>query len=190
LPAPESQLGVPLLVRRELLGVLCAESEEPYRFHEEDKAACEVLGGYVAIAMQNMLLQERAEEHREPVPAAAPLHGVNGKRTTVPRREVCYYASDECILVDGEYLIRRLPAKILWKILRARACDGRSEFTNRELRLDKSLQLPDNKDNLETRRLLLRRRLEQECPDIRLVPCARGRFAVDLRWEVALVEKP
>jgi hypothetical protein len=34
---PESQLGVPLLVRGDLVGVLCLESEEPYRFHEEDK---------------------------------------------------------------------------------------------------------------------------------------------------------
>ncbi|HJU44897.1 MAG TPA: GAF domain-containing protein, partial [Vicinamibacterales bacterium] len=31
---PESQLGVPLLVRGELIGVLCIESETPYRFHE------------------------------------------------------------------------------------------------------------------------------------------------------------
>ena len=36
---PESQLGVPLLVRGELVAVLCLESEVPYRFHEEDKAS-------------------------------------------------------------------------------------------------------------------------------------------------------
>jgi adenylate cyclase len=35
LPNPESQLGVPLLVRGELVGVLCIESTMPYRFHEE-----------------------------------------------------------------------------------------------------------------------------------------------------------
>jgi adenylate cyclase len=54
---PESLLGVPLLVRGELVGVLCLESEVPYRFHEEDKTSIEVLGSYLAIAIQNMQLQ-------------------------------------------------------------------------------------------------------------------------------------
>jgi signal transduction protein with GAF and PtsI domain len=36
---PESQLGVPLMVRGELVGVLCVESEVGYRFHEEDRAS-------------------------------------------------------------------------------------------------------------------------------------------------------
>ena len=61
---PASQLGVPLMVRGELVGVLCIESETPYRFHEEDKTSIELLGSYLAIAIQNMQLQE--PEDRRP----------------------------------------------------------------------------------------------------------------------------
>ena len=68
---PESQLGVPLLVRGELVGVLCIESEEPYRFHEEDKTTIELLGSYLAIAIQNMQLQERRSRRRARRPCAA-----------------------------------------------------------------------------------------------------------------------
>jgi adenylate cyclase len=189
LPHPESQLGVPLLVRGELVGVLCIESETPYRFHEEDKIAIELLGSYLAIAVQNMLWRERSEVP-EPEPATAPTGEVPASPTPARHHEVVFYGGDELIMVDGEYLIRSLPARIFWKLLRLRTDHGRIEFTNRELRLDKALNLPEWKDNLETRLLLLRRRLEQRCPNIRIVPRARGRFALELGCEVTLAERP
>jgi hypothetical protein len=192
---PESQLGVPLLVRGELVGVLTLESDVPYRFHEQDKASVELLGSYVAIAVQNMQLQERATEAMDAAPQATVRRGPKPARNASPqprssRRDVVYYAGDECILLDGEYLIRSLPAKILWRLLTERQSTGRNEFANRELRLDKSLNLPDWKDNLESRLLLLRRRLEQKSPDIRLVPRARGRFALELACDVNLSVRP
>lgn len=199
LPSPQSQLGVPLLVRGELIGVLCLESEVPYRFHEEDKTSVELLGNYLAIAIQNMQLHERAAEAVEDVrgdrasappvtarPDGAPTTVASSAPPSATGHALTYYAADECILVDGEYLIRSLPARILWRLLNAHAAQGRTEFTNRELRLDKSLNLPEWKDNLESRLLLLRRRLEQKVPAIRLVPRARGRFALELDSPITL----
>ena len=191
---PESQLGVPLLVRGELVGVLTLESDVPYRFHEQDKASIELLGSYVAIAVQNMQLQERTTEAMDAAPPTTvrrmPKPASASAQQPPSRRDIVYYAGDECILLDGEYLIRSLPAKILWRLLTERQSTGRNEFTNRELRLDKSLNLPEWKDNLESRLLLLRRRLEQKSPDIRLVPRARGRFALELACDVNLSVRP
>ena len=184
---PASQLGVPLVVRGELIGVLCIESETPYRFHEEDKTTIELLGSYLAIAIQNMQLHEAETGDAAAEDAPAPAHvAANGAE----RHEVTYYRGEEVVMLDGDYLIRSLPARILWKLLTTNKREGRAEFTNRELRLDKSLNLPDYKDNLETRLLLLRRRLDEKGADVRLVPKGRGRFALELGCEIELVEKP
>jgi adenylate cyclase len=189
LPNPESQLGVPLLVRGELVGVLCLESEIPYRFHEEDKATIELLGSYLAIAIQNMQWQERSvDAGAEPAPetvAAAP-----SRPTADAAHTIAYYAADECVLLDGEYLVRGLPARILWRLLNVHQSTGRREFTNRELRLDKTLGLPEWKDNLESRLLLLRRRLDEKSRSIKVVPQGRGRFALDISASVTLTSHP
>src|SRR5688500_5904802 len=85
---PASQLGVPLVVRGELVGVLCIESETPYRFHEEDKTTIELLGSYLAVAIQNMQLQEAesGSSADEATPARAPVAAAAGVR-----RELTYY---------------------------------------------------------------------------------------------------
>jgi adenylate cyclase len=182
---PSSQLGVPLVVRGELVGVLCIESETPYRFHEDDKNTIELLGASLAIAIQNMQLKEAGDDPA-PAGAARPIASAPAKRI---KREIIYYRSDEVVMLDGDYLVRSLPARILWKLLQTHKREGRAEFTNRELRLDKSLNLPDFKDNLETRLLLLRRRLDEKADDIRIVPIARGRFVLDIGCTIELVEK-
>lgn len=193
LPDPEFQIGIPLLARGELVGVLCIETNCPYRFHEEDRSYLEVMGGYLAIAIQNALLRERAEESEEPAvatnaaPAAAAPAGASF--ASAARLHVEYFASEDVLLVDGEYLVRGLPARILYKLLRENAADGAVEFTNRRLRLDKSLGLPEYKDNLESRLILLRRRLEERCPNMRLVSAGRGRFRLELSAVVELTSR-
>lgn len=191
----DSQLGVPLMVRDELVGVLCLESERPYRFHEDDKALVQVLGVCLGLALQRLQWHERAADvPAEPVSSAheAEPHAVRPAETAArrPALHLTYHGEDACVLVGNDYLIRGLPATILWRLLRAHEASGRTEFTNRELRLDKTLNLPAWKDNLESRLILLRRRLQQKCPDIALVPRGRGRFGLELACPVVLAERP
>jgi hypothetical protein len=191
LPDARSALVIPLAVRDRLVGVLTTESREPLAFDEWHEAYLEVLGNQIALGVERMLEAAAAEERDESAPApTAPAPAAKaGPAAGGPKRTSCFYRNDDCIFVDGEYLIRNVPGRILWKILSQWSREGRTEFTNRELRLDPSLGLPDFRDNLESRLVLLRRRLEQKCPDVRLVRTGRGRFALALESRVELVEK-
>jgi hypothetical protein len=165
----ESQMAIPLLVQDRLVGVLVLECKHSLTFAQWHEAFLQVLANQIASGIDRMA--ERDEDASE------------------TKLSFCYYRNDDCVFVDGEYLIRNVPGKILWKVLRAYQTEGRTEFSNRELRLDPSLGLPPIKDNLESRLILLRKRLEQKCPAIKLVPTRRGRFALSVDCGLELVER-
>ena len=101
---------------------------------------------------------------------------------------VKHYKSDDSIFIDDAYLIKGVPGRLLWKLLQAFIGTGRKEFTNKEIRLDANLRLPDIKDNLETRLILLRRRLDERCEFVRLVHAGRGQLHMDVRRKLKLEE--
>jgi hypothetical protein len=187
LPDAESAVIMPLSVGDRLVGVLAAESPDQMRFGDWHEAYLEVIGNQIALGIDRM--QEEEEDAVAPVPSRAEAGAVDAAGNAVRRRTLTYYRNDDCVFVDDEYLIRNVPGRILWKLMREWQRQGRTEFSNRELRLDPSLGLPPVKDNLESRLILLRGRLKEKCPDIRIVPTARGRFSLDVGAAVELVER-
>lgn len=190
LPDAQSTLIIPLCVGDRLVGVLAAESRDPLGFGEWHEAYLEIIGNQIALGIDRIDERDDEEEEERPRPAIAakdeprlPIAAAGERRTFT------YYRNDDCIFVDGEYLVRNVPGKILWRLLTDYRETGRTEFTNRELRLDESLGLPPIKDNLESRLILLRTRLQEKCPEIAMVPVARGRFALKVDRTVELVEK-
>jgi hypothetical protein len=181
LPDAESQLALPLVVEDRLLGVLAIESRDPLACAEWHEAFLSVLANQIAIGIDRLSEADEEPAPAEPRPAPAPPSG--------PTRSFTYYRNDDCVFVDGEYLVKNVPAKILWKLLTEHARTGRREFTNRELRLDDALGLPAYKDNLESRLILLKKRLEERCFGVRIVPVRRGRFALEARGPIALEER-
>jgi adenylate cyclase len=182
LPDAHSQAALPLLVGEDLVGVLFLESPELLGFDHWSEPLLDIVGYQVAMGIDRL----SSDDEPEPV-ASAPA--VTTPAPATRRRTFTLFRRDDCVFVDGEYLVRNVPGLVLWKLLAAFRDHGQTEFSNRELRLDPALKLPALRDNLESRLILLRKRLVAQCPDVRLVPVRRGRFALQVDAAIDLVEK-
>lgn len=182
LPAGQSLIAVPAMAMGQLVGVLAVESLEPVAFDETDQELLTVVATLVANAIETDRARERDAD--EPRDGATPPSVTAGRAG--PRTQVRCFAADGSVFVDGDYLIKGVAGRILASLLRCHLADGRVEFTNRELRLDPTLGLPEYRDNLESRLILLKRRLDERGTPVRIDKTGRGRFRLVVDGDLTL----
>jgi hypothetical protein len=176
-----SQMAVPITAGTDILGVLYVESPQDMRFNYDEEDALVAIAAQLGTAIHS--LQQAAEIH-EPAPPAVPADTrVSGKTASVR-----HYAADDSIFIDDDYLIKGVAGAIFWKLLRDYSRDKRTDFTNKELRLDCTLGLPDITDNLEARLILLQRRLLERRAPHRIEKTGRGRFRLAVSRPFTLVD--
>ncbi len=178
LPEPHSQVAVPLIAGGRMLGVLFAESPCDLRFDFEDEDLLVALAGQLAATV--LLLQSASEQ-----PGPAPAEPAPKQLAGTPLR-VRYFEANDSVFINDDYLIKGVAGAIFWKLLRDHSQSGRVDFTNRELRLDPSLRLPEVADNLEARLVLLQRRLQENSEHIRIEKTGRGRMRLCMLRPVVL----
>ena len=189
LPDAQSALVIPLSVEDRLIGVLAAESRDPMAFGEWDETYLGIIGNQIALGIDRVMKAGLDEEPAGEAMQAPHIPIRTAPAPSRPRRTLTYYRDDDAVFLDNEYLIRNVPGRILWKLLLEWKREGRTAFTNRELRLDRSLGLPEVKDNLESRLILLRHRLREKCPELQINSTGRGRFALEIAADLDLVER-
>ena len=177
LPQARSQIAAPICHAGKLLGVLFAESERDLRFDAEDEDALVILAQQLGQTI--VLLQRDAQ----PDPAKKNHSVVLTPPADAKSLAVRYFAANSSVFLDQHYLIKGVAGAIFMRLLRDYLRDGRVDFSNKELRLDPALGLPDITDNFEARLILLDRRLKEQQRGVYLMKTQRGRFRL-------IVERP
>jgi adenylate cyclase len=180
LPESRSQLAVPIVACGRLVGALYVESTEDRRFGYDDEDALVALAAQLGTGIHILQATEGQDEAPAGASGRLPVEGA----PVVVR----HYAENDSVFLGEDYLIKGVAGAIFWKLARDYVNEQRVEFTNRELRLDPSIRLPDISDNLEARLVLLQRRLDEREAALRIEKTGRGRFRLCVRRPVKLVE--
>lgn len=183
LPESRSQLAVPIKACQRLLGVLYVESPEDLRFSYDDEDSLVALAGQLGIAIY--LLQQAPESLEEAVATAPDRAAVGGAQVVVR-----HYAENDSVFLNDQYLIKGVAGSIFWTLVRDYVDRNRTTFSNRELRVDPRIRLPDVSDNLEARLVLLMRRLADRSACVQLEKIGRGRLGLSVRSPLKLVDVP
>ena len=184
LPAPRSQLAVPLRARSRIVGALFVESLHDQFFSYDDEDALTLLAGQLGALLDGLhtdVAQQRA--------AAVTVPGVWAPRDAgAPALRLRLHTKDHSVFADDEYVIRGVAGAILWKLAREHVQSGRVDFSNRELRAAADeLRLPEVDDNLEVRLILLQRRLAERGGPLQIEKTGRGRFRLVVGRRLELV---
>jgi len=177
----QSQIAVPIVAGDRLVGVLFAESVEPGRYGYDEEDALVVLANHIGLAAQSCDGAVAAQDEADK-PAA---HAATPKGRALRIRR---FAENDSIFVDGDYLIKGVAGAILWRLVRGFVDERRTDYSNRELRLDPAIHLPDVSENLEARLILLQRRLDERCPELRIEKTGRGRFRLNVQRPLELTD--
>lgn len=174
-----SQMAVPLLAGARLVGVLYVESPQPMRFCCDDEDLLVALGTQLALSID--ILRAR-EDEAAAAEAQAPAPQAGGAPVVVR-----HYRGNDSIFLGDDYLIKGVAGSIFLALVSDFTEKGRTDFSNRELRLDPRIRLPDIDDNLEGRLLLLSRRLDERRAGVRIEKTGRRRFRLRLDRPVTVV---
>lgn len=183
LPDAMSQIAVPMLVRDDAIGVLFVESPDRMAFRDEDEAALEILAGQAA---RTLKAGERLATTEDPGHDPS----IRGRATKGGDIRIAHHRLDDSIFVNDTYVVKGIAGALLRQMLEWHLADGRSQFSNRELRLALAPRMPDIKDNLETRLLLLRRRLDEKQAPLRIVRIGRGLLRLEAAGTPIFVDAP
>ncbi|GAB3257745.1 pyridoxamine 5'-phosphate oxidase family protein [Chitinimonas naiadis] len=177
---PHSQLAVPIEAGGWLAGVLYVESPHERRFSYEDEDALVAVAQLLGQTMRWLTRPPELPMPPLPVEQAVPPAG----KTVLVR----YFGATQSLFLDDDYLIKGVAGAVLWLLLNDYVADGRTDWSNRALRLEPRLRLPELDDNLETRLLLLQRRLQERCDWLTLHKVGRGRLRLSVARPVKLLD--
>jgi adenylate cyclase len=175
-----SQLAVPIVGCGHVLGVLYVESPQDLRFTYDDEDALVTLCNQLAAQMY--ILQSAEPEAEEP---PAPESRSEGEAAPLVVR---HYAGNDSVFFGDDSRITGVAGAVLWCLLSDHAAQGRTSFSNRELRLDPRIRLPDISDNQEARLVLLARRLCERRAGVQIEKTGRGHFRLCVRQPLQLQE--